>query len=63
MARIMEATVRVGFTMTRPVIPDEFFAHVIVAGSSETEMTLIAAQMVACHVEMVTSTEIIELVM
>jgi hypothetical protein len=59
----MKATVRVGYTMSRPVVPDEFFAYVLTCGETETELTLIAAQMIACHAEMVTSTEIIELEM
>lgn len=59
----MIVTVIVGFTTSRPVVPDEHFAKVVVAADSEEEGTLIAAQIVACHCEMPTSTEIVDLIL
>lgn len=52
---------RVGYTTTRPVVPDEHFTTVVVTAENETDAKLLAAQLVAARCEMVTSTEIIEL--
>lgn len=50
--------VLVGYTVRRPVVPDERFSRVVVAADWGIEATLIAAQVVAVHpyCEMVTST-------
>lgn len=59
----MIVQVLVGCTTRRPIVPDEEFAVCTVDADSETDATLIAAQMVACWppVEMVTSTTILAL--
>jgi hypothetical protein len=59
----MIARVLVGCTTVRPVQPDQEFRVVLVAGETETECQLVAAQMVVSHdnVEMPTSTEILDL--
>lgn len=57
---MIEAAVRVGYSTRRPVVPDEKHTTVIVVAENETDAQLIAAQVVATHCEMVTSTEIVE---
>ncbi len=53
-------TVIVGFTTVRPIIVDQHFAKVIVATDrGSVDAQLLAAQIVACHSEMPTSTAII----
>lgn len=58
-------TIDVGFTTTRPIVPDQHIHRVIVRASSETEAKLAAAQMVGGIMiggglpEMTTSTKII----
>lgn len=44
-----EFTVDVGWTSSRPVVPDEHFSRVNVLAYSRTEAELIALQMVACR--------------
>lgn len=52
--------IEVGFTTSRPVVPDEHTAFVIVAtDKGATDAQLTAAQMVAGHSEMPTSTRIV----
>lgn len=54
-------TVLVGYTTTRPVVPDQHFAWVVVATEGgPTDAKLVAAQMAACHSEMPTSTSVID---
>lgn len=62
---MITATVRVGFTTSRPIRVDEHFSTVVVSARDEDEATLIAAQMVASRpgCEMPTSTEIVTLVL
>jgi hypothetical protein len=63
----MIVTVQVGFTVSRPVVPDEHFAYVNVIGDTEIECSLIATQIVACtprlgqSVQMPTSSKIIDM--
>jgi hypothetical protein len=52
-------TVVVGFSLGRPIIPDQFLALVEVQADSGREAQLIASQMVATHSAMPTSTEIL----
>lgn len=52
-------TVLVGFTTVRPIIPDQHFAIVVIAATGADDAQLAAAQMVATHSEMPTSTEIV----
>jgi hypothetical protein len=52
-------TVAVGFSTVRPIIPDQHFSVVIVAAETDIEARRTAAQMVATHSEMPTSTEIL----
>jgi len=53
--------VLVGYTTQRPLIPDQHYACVAVATDrGPNDATLVAAQMVACHSTMPTSTEIVE---
>lgn len=56
----MTFTVQVGYTTTRPVVPDEHTAFVIVSAKHDREAMLIAAQMVGSLCEMVTRTTIVE---
>ena len=51
--------VLVGFTNTRPIVPDEFQHPVLVLADTDHEACTVAAQIVGCHAEMVTSTTII----
>lgn len=57
-------TVRVGFTVTRPIVPDEHYAWVRVLADNHLEATLVAAYMTICWPWccMVTSTEIVDVV-
>ena len=55
----MEYSVKVGYSTTRPVVPDNFHAFVIVEARNTNEAQLIAAQMVGGLCEMVTSTQIV----
>lgn len=53
-------TVQVGFTTVRPIIPDQHFALVVVATDrGPIDAQLVAAQVVAGHSEMPTSTTIL----
>jgi len=52
--------IAVGFTNSRPVIPEEFTSFVIIAEENLTKAKMAAAQMVGCRAEMVTSTTLIE---
>lgn len=52
-------TIMVGFTTARPIIPDQHFAQITLMADSLNEAMLIAAQIVATHSEMPTSTELI----
>jgi hypothetical protein len=52
--------VRVGWTTRRPIVPDEHISYVIVEADSESSATLLAAQIVASHCTMVTSSRAIE---
>lgn len=54
--------IRVGFTITRPIVVDEHFAFVALMADSEIEAHRVAAQMVSVSefdVQMPTSTETI----
>lgn len=52
--------VRVGYSDRRPVVPDEAVRYVVVATEhGAVDACLIAAQMVGCSVEMVTSTQLL----
>ena len=62
-------TVEVGYTSSRPVRPDEHWTRVTVAAADHMEAVTVAAQMVGTqvgawmdrpHVEMVTSTLIVD---
>lgn len=51
--------IRVGFTVQRPVIPDQFFTNVAIAtDEGPIQAQLIAAQWIGAASEMVTSTTI-----
>ena len=52
-------TVCVGYTVQRPIIPDERHSWVRVDGETATAATLLAAQIVGTHCTMVTSTDIV----
>lgn len=52
-------TIDVGFTTARPIIVDQHMSRVTVMAKDLNEATLIAAQMVATHSEMPTSTKLI----
>ncbi|NED96428.1 hypothetical protein G1H11_14050 [Phytoactinopolyspora alkaliphila] len=52
-------TVEVGYTTVRPVIPDQHTSWVLVGEDRPVEAQLIAAQIVASHCEMVTSTRLV----
>lgn len=52
-------TVQVGFTDTRPIVVDERTAFVIIEARNKNEACLLAAQMVGCTCEVVTSTTLI----
>ena len=56
----MTFVIDVGFTMQRPIVPDEFTRRVAVAAFDENDACLAAAQIVSCDVEMVTSTTIVD---
>ena len=47
------------FTNERPIIVDQYRSRVSVLAESANEASLLAAQIVACHAEMVTRTEIV----
>ena len=52
--------IRVGFTVERPVIPDQFVTNVVIAtDKGMTDACLTAAQWIACGSEMVTSTRVV----
>jgi hypothetical protein len=53
---MMEYRVQVWWTETRPIVPDEFTAVVVVAAEDTTDAQLCALQIAMCHdgVEMVT---------
>lgn len=52
-------TIEVGFSTSRPIIPDQHIAHITLMANSLNEAMLIAAQIVATHSEMPTSTKLI----
>ena len=58
----MRIAVRVGYSVHRPIIPDECFTHVVVEAGGWNEASLLAAQVVAARIDrnvgMVTSTEL-----
>jgi len=60
---VMVFAVDVGWTSSRPVVPDEHVTRVVVATTEDTgrDATLVAAQMVACRrgCEMPTSTRVV----
>lgn len=58
----MIATVRVGWTSSRPIRVDEHLTTVVVAAKDEIDANLLACQMVACRpeCEMATSSGIVE---
>lgn len=51
--------IRVGFTTSRPIIPDQHFSYITLMANSLNEAMLIAAQIAATHSEMPTSTTLI----
>lgn len=59
----LSALVEVGFTSRRPVVPDQHITRVWVAADTEVEACLVAAQVIACRYEMVTSTRIVKLIL
>lgn len=52
--------VEVGYSVRRPIVPDEGVRRVLVAARSDSEAVLVAAQMVAGSVEMVTSAVLLD---
>jgi hypothetical protein len=59
----MEALVEVGYCEGRPVVPDERWTLVRAWAVDEVDARLLACQVVAARVEMVTSAAIVELVL
>lgn len=61
----MQAKVQVGYSISRPIIPDEAFSTVVVSAHDDIEAELIATQMVASrdYCEMPTSSKILEVVL
>jgi hypothetical protein len=59
-SKIMQITVRVGYTTVRPIVPDQHYSYVTVDAGGYHDASLQAAQWVASRpgVEMVTSTEL-----
>jgi len=52
--------IRVGFTVERPIVPDQFFTNVVIATDKGANDALLTAQQwIASGSEMVTSTEIV----
>lgn len=62
---MIQATVVVGWTSSRPVIPDEHFSTVVLTAPSEHEAELLATQLVASRpcCEMPTSSVITAVVL
>ncbi|HEY9371463.1 hypothetical protein [Streptomyces sp.] len=52
-------TVCVGYTVQRPLIPDERHSWVRIEGETAAAASLLAAQIVGTHCTMVTSTDIV----
>jgi hypothetical protein len=52
-------TIEVGYTVSRPVIPDEAYALVVVSSDDALDAELAACQIVACHCVMPTSSAVV----
>jgi len=59
---MLVVTIEVGYTVSRPVVPDERVSWVLVSAETVTDACLTAAQMVACRrgVVMPTSTVLVD---